>query len=160
MYRIEFDFKKETIFVPKETADAIGSPTEVSFLYRDADATLLLVNGVPSADPPRKRRGRPADPAKTSFMKSWDAEANGFRIKGYLPTLCRLGWKFPGCESSIIRGVYILEGDLCMENGIRFDLTQARLDAPQASDAPAIDLSGYQVVERSAFRRRSSQTNQ
>lgn len=154
MYRIVFDYINRTIFVPKETAEAIGSPSEVSFLYRDSDATMILINGVPQADTQRKRRGRPADPMKTSFMKSWDEEAKGFKIKSYYPVLCRLGEKFPGCENGIFRGVYVLEGDLCMENGIKFDLTKARLEEQEKPEAPVIDLSGYQVVERSAFRHR------
>lgn len=152
MYRIEFDYKNATIFIPKETAVAIGSPTDISFLYRDADSTMLLVGGDPFRDPQKKRRGRPADPMKTHFMKSWDEEANGYRIKGYLPTLYRLGWKFPGSENGLAHGVYILEGDLCMENGIKFDLTQAKLNSPDCQDPPAFDWSGYQVVDRSSFR--------
>ena len=156
MYRIEFDYINRTIFVPKETAEAIGSPSDVSFLYRDSDATMILINGVPQADTQRKRRGRPADPTKTSFMRSWDEEANGFKIKSYYPALCRLGEKFPGCQNGVVKGVYILEGDLCMENGIKFDLKKARLEKKDGQEAPAIDLTGYQVVERSSFRHRAN----
>ncbi len=156
MYRIEFDYDKRIIFVPKETADAIGSPSDVSFLYRESDATMILLNGIPQADTQRKRRGRPADPMKTTFMKSWDEEANGFKIKSYYTVLSKLGEKLPGCENGVVRGIYILEGDLCMKNALKFDLTTARLAASENQAFPMADLSGYQVIERSAYRRRAS----
>ena len=154
MNQIKIDLKKGTIFIPKETAEAIGSPSEVSFLYKGEDASLYLVASTLNLDHEKKRRGRPANPQNSSFMKSWDQQANGYRIKGYMPGLSRLSWHFPGSERNSHHGIYILEGEQLSGNRIRYDLSTARLVEADGSDIPVVDLSHYQVVEHSKFARK------
>ena len=106
MYPIEFDLKKGTVFIPKETVEAIGSPSDVSFLYRKEDTSLLLVAGDLSSYSHKDHMRRPKSPKSGSLSRCWDEEANGYRIKGYLPTLSRIAWKFPGADGGLARLVF------------------------------------------------------
>ena len=149
MYPIEFDLKKGTVFIPKETVEAIGSPSDVSFLYRKEDTSLLLVAGDLSSYSHKDHMRRPKSPKSGSLSRYWDGEANGYRIKGYLPTLSGIAWKFPGADGGLARGVYIVDGELTPEHRVYYDLSNAELLPSSIVKLRSIDLSKHEVIDDS-----------
>ena len=153
MNQIKFDLKKGTIFVPKETAEAMGSPTDLTVSYREEDESLFFDAGLPKCII-NERTGQRVYPEEGTFLKCWDEIANGYWLRIYPPMMNRLTWSFPGSDDSKARGIYILDGDFPTEGCIRFDLSKARYLSPSETDDLTIDWGDYQIVPRSMFSRK------
>lgn len=150
MYRMDVDLKKQIIFIPKETAEAIGHPDDIRFLYRENTDSLILANAISVQDPivkTEKKRGRPVNRVKPTMARSWDEEAQGYRIKGY-SSLFGLPYQYglspdPG---TIQRTTSSLYGTLEKGNQILFDLSILQLEE-QWDDMDASDCSIYEIVK-------------
>lgn len=153
MNQIKFDLKKGTIFVPKETAEAMGSPKDLTVSYREEDESLFFDAGFPKCII-NEHTGQRVYPEEGTFMRCWDATANGYWLRIYPSMMNRLTWSFPGSDDSKARGIYILDGDSPTEGRIRFDLSKARYLSPSKADELTTDWGDYQIVPRSMFSRK------
>lgn len=157
MNSIELDIKKSTIFIPKETAEAIGYAKEMSILYRESEDSLFLVLGLPEYII-NSRKGQRLRLKDFPFERCLDEKNNGYRLKISRPMMNRLTWYFPGSNIGNSRGTYILDGEFTTKGCIRYDLLKMRQFYLLEADDLTSDLGDYEIVPRSMFARKPRTT--
>ena len=153
MNSIELDAKKSTIFIPKETAEAIGYTKEMSILYRESEDCLFLVLGFPEYII-NARTGQRLRVKDIPFKRCLGEKENGLRVKISRPMMNRITWNFPGSYNSNARGIYILDGEFTTNGRIRYELLKVRQFYLLEADDLTIDLDDYEIVPRSMFARK------
>lgn len=149
MYQIKLDYRNGAVLIPKATMEALGSPSEVSFLYNMEKGIIAIRCGGVIAPAPGKSRRRSIVIPGTALAKHWDDESDCYTIESNRVLL----EEFRKAVPNFIDGsVYLLRGDFIGNAVLGFNLSEAEaID----HDLPVEDFSSYQIKRRSSLLPRS-----
>lgn len=106
-FRIEMDFNDNSILIPKEIVDALGSPPEINFLLKQEQGILGIAGEIHYSFNGKKQPGRPRK--KSRIADSWDEAAGAYRISTAHGPMRRFGEYIRGFNGE---GIYALTGEL------------------------------------------------
>lgn len=122
MYLLRINCFDCSIRIPAETVDALGSPSEMSFLYNPEKGVLAIAAGTVQFEGAGKRRGRPPKGMGISLKDKWESGQGCCRIEASLAMMEHLCKALPAFDFS---KAYVLRGDFIEKKTISFELAAA-----------------------------------
>ena len=110
MYPLKINCFDCSIRIPAETVEALGSPSEVSFLYNPEKGVLAIAAGTVQFEGAGERRGRPPKGMGISLKDKWESGQGCCRIEASLAMMehpCKALPAFDFGKAYLLRGGFI-----------------------------------------------------
>ena len=122
MYLLRINCFDCILRIPAETVEALGSPSEVSFLYNPEKGVLAIAAGAVQFEGVGKRRGRPPKGMGIALKDKWESDQGCYRIEASPYTLEKIGEALPAFDFT---KQYVLQGSFIEKTVVSFDLAAA-----------------------------------